>query len=110
MNKQAAKGGEFGANGEWYKGGRFINTVPENPKKEGSTPKKASKIEIEPYVWVLNTEHRLSLYRQLAGVFGKVINGVMVLNVNPVTLAYFGKTMEEVQTMCDRYNAGERWL
>ena len=27
--KRAAKGGEFGANGEFYTGGKFINTVEE---------------------------------------------------------------------------------
>jgi len=32
--KRAAKGGEMGANGEWYEGGKFINTVPENRKRE----------------------------------------------------------------------------
>lgn len=110
--KRAAKGGEFGANGEWYEGGKFINTIPENRKKEGSSRRGSGKVEIEPYVWVVAPEGTsgISLYKNLAGVFGKVIDGKMVLNVNPVTLRYFGKTMEQVQVMADRYNAGERWL
>ena len=41
--QRAKKGGEFGANGEWYEGGKFINTVRENRKREGSTASTTSK-------------------------------------------------------------------
>ncbi len=110
MTARAKKGGELGANGEFYEGGKFINTVAHNPKTEGSKPKRVSKVEIEPYVWVLNTEHRTSIYRILAGIFGKVINGVMVINTNAQVLNYTGRTLAEVTELANRYNMGERWL
>lgn len=53
--KRAVKGGELGANGEWYEGGKFINTVEQNAKRHGSAPKAAKlrKVQIKPYVWVM---------------------------------------------------------
>ena len=111
MTKRAAKGGELGANGEWYEGGKFINTIPENKKREGSTPRKARKVEIEPYVWVLDPmDGTHSIYRKLAGIHGKVINGVMVINTTEAVLRWTGDTIEQVQSLAARYNAGERWM
>lgn len=108
--KRAKAGGEVGANGEWYEGGKFINTVPENPKREGGRPSKPRKVEIEPFVWVVVAEWRQTIYTRLSGVYGKVIDGRMVLSVNPQTLDYFGDTMAEVERLAERYNAGERWV
>lgn len=108
--KRAAKGGEFGANGEWYEGGKFINTVPENQKKEGSTPRKARKVEIEPYKWVVSEDGRRSIYQAFAGIFGKLVNGKLEVLCNDRVFAYTGTGREEAQAMADRYNAGERWL
>ena len=53
MTIQAKKGGELGANGEYYKGGQWINTVEENPKGSSISVKrgKSKKCEIAPYVW-----------------------------------------------------------
>lgn len=110
--KRAAKGGEFGANGEWYEGGKFINTVAENKKKEGSVSRGAGKQEIAPYVWEVAPAGKCSLYRQFAGIFGKVVNGVAQLRTDAQlesTLAYYGKTLSVVTEMIDRWNAGERW-
>ena len=48
--KRACKGGEVAPNGEFYKGGQFINTVKENPKKGGRPNASAShenKIEAQ---------------------------------------------------------------
>lgn len=108
--KRAAKGGEFGANGEWYEGGKFINTIPENRKKEGSSRRGSGKQEIAPYTWEVSPEGKRSLYRQFAGVFGKVIDGVAVLMCSEQTLDYFRTSREEAQNLIDRWNAGERWL
>lgn len=108
---RAKKGGEMGANGEWYEGGKFLNTVPENAKREGSVKAKPRKIEIEPYKWVLAPEGKFaSLYSRFAGVFGKIIDGKAVVLCSDQTLAYFRTTREEAQIMADRYNAGERYL
>lgn len=108
--KRAAKGGEFGANGEWYEGGKFINTIPGNRKKEGSAPRSTGKQEIAPYVWAVDSAGRRSLYRQFAGVFGKVIDGVAVFGCSQQTLDYFRTTREEAEALIARWNAGERWV
>lgn len=110
---RAAKGGERGANGEWYKGGRFLNTVAANPKKEGSSNRKPSgKQEIAPYTWAVAPEGKRSLYRQFNGIFGRVENGVAVLRKDDglqATLDYCGATLEHAKSLIDRWNQGERW-
>ena len=107
--KRAVKGGEFGANGEWYEGGKFINTVPENRKKEGSARKGSGKQEIGPYTWEVAPEGMTSIYRKLAGIHGRVENGVMVIRTNAQILRYTGDTMETVVELAATYNAGQRW-
>lgn len=115
MTKRAQKGGEYGANGEWYEGGKFLNTVPHNRKKEGSTPRGTGKQEIAPYQWAVAPNGERSLYRQFAGTFGRVVNGVAVLTDGgngdrlPAILAYVGRTIEEAQAIIDAWNAGQRW-
>jgi hypothetical protein len=115
MTKRAPAGGAYGANGEWYEGGKFINTVPENRKKEGSNPRGSGKQEIAPYVWEVAPEGKRSLYRQFAGSFGKVINGKAVMTDGgngerlPAILNYVGHTKDTAQSIIDRWNNGERW-
>lgn len=108
--QRAPAGGAFGANGEWYEGGKFINTVPENRKREGSHKSKPRKVEIEPYVYVVEENGRQSIYRAFAGIFGKMVDGRLVVLCNDQVFAYTGKSREEAQTLADRYNAGERWV
>lgn len=110
---RAKQGGEYGANGEFYKGGQFLNTVAENPKKEGSKPKrkKTGKREVAPYTWeVQPTPEARSIYTMLAGVYGRVEGGQMVLNINPQTLSYYGDEQAEIEALANRWNNGERWI
>ena len=115
--KRAAKGGEVGANGEFYEGGKFINTIPENSKKEGSKPKgKPRKVQIEPYVWVFAIEGK----RPIFSIVGTGANYCDRYNIAKGICPYepcftngvmfTGTTYAEVKAMCDRYNAGERWM
>jgi len=111
--KRAAKGGEFGANGEWYEGGKFINTIPENGKKEGSTPAKARKVQFEPYNWVMSDQQPILSIVGTGATYidrndwTKGITPYMRVFTNGVM--FNGTTIEEVQTLCDRFNAGERY-
>jgi hypothetical protein len=108
---RAKVGGEFGANGEWYEGGKFINTIPANRKKEGSAPKGSGKEEIAPYVWEVAPEGKRSLYRKFAHAFAKVgTDGKAFIFCSDHSLAYYCTTREEVQKLVDRWNAGERWI
>jgi hypothetical protein len=103
---RATRGGQAGVNGEWYEGGKFLPTT-EKPK--GKKTRGTGRQEIEPYVWVA-AEGRQSLYRQFAGLFGMVRDGVAILKTIDQSLAYYRTTREQAQNMIDRYNVGERWL
>jgi hypothetical protein len=106
--KRAQIGGETGVNGEFYEGGKFL---PSTEKPKGKPAKRGSgKQEIEPYKWEVAPEGMSSIYRRLAGIYAKCVNGVMVPAINPQTLEYYGKTESEVMAMIERYNAGERWM
>lgn len=108
--QRASKGGEVGANGEFYEGGRFINTVAENPKKEGSTSRKSRKCEVAPFTWEFAPEGKRSVYQAFAGVFGKVIDGKAVMLASEQTLSYYRTTQTEAQQLIDLWNAGHRWM
>ena len=109
---RAPEGGAFGANGAWYEGGKFINTVAANEKRAAKAAQKASrKQEIEPYVWAVPpVAGQMSLLRRFAGVFGNVRSNVAYVDCQQITLDYYRTTREEVQAWVDAYNCGERWL
>ena len=112
--KRAAKGGEFGANGEWYEGGKFINTIPENQKKEGSHPKaKVRKVQVGPYEWAVQpTPGAQPIYiGAIGGVFAdKFGRSRPASEVSDAALAYLGVTRDELAARIARHAAGERWL
>lgn len=110
---RAAKGGVVAKNGEYYEGGKFLPST-ELPK---SAPKKRTgtgKQEVAPYVWEVPAEEGArSLYRQFAGVFGVVRNGVAELRTDDRltdTLVYYRTTLAGARKMIDDYNAGIRWI
>lgn len=115
MNTQtrAKTGGEFGANGEWYEGGKFLNTIPENAKKEAAARKRASrKQEIESYVWAVAPQPDfVAIFPMLAGVeiFDRA---TMKFRLNP-DLCGTMATPEAIarrQARIDAWNGGERWM
>lgn len=113
--KRAAKGGEIGANGEFYEGGKFINTIPENAKKEGARARKlaARKVQVGPYEWAVRpTGTETPLYiGAIGGVFAdKFGRSRPMSEVNDTALAYIGVTHEELAARIVRHAAGERWL
>lgn len=109
--KRAIKGGEFGANNEWYEGGKFIATT-ERPKTEGSKPKKASKQEIAPYKWEMapSANHR-SIYKKINAIFGRMDeNGLFTFSCHEETLVYLGLDREICERFIAAYNGGQRWF
>lgn len=68
MTKQArAKaGGERGANGDWYEGGKFIATT-DHAKKHGSN-KATGRREVECGVWEVPPEGKRSVFNKAAGI------------------------------------------
>jgi len=65
--KRAEKGGEVGANGEFYKGGAFIANT-DHPKGQPKAA-KVRKAEIKPWVWVEqpSSDHR-AICAMLSGI------------------------------------------
>ncbi len=120
---RAMKGGQLGANGEFYKGGRFLNTVPENPKVDGSRPrpKKPRKVQIALGVWVLAEPGQRPLFSEVGHLAFWVDRYDPGKGIEPVYrcfdtetfgpgVAYNGTTLAEIEEVCRRFNAGEIWF
>lgn len=115
MTRQAKAGGERGANGEWYEGGKFINSIPENPKREGSAPaRKPGKRQIEPYVWVVTDRRPIF---SIVGAGAEYIDRRdWKAGIRPYAPAFKdgvmfnGQTLAEIQELCDLFNRGERYF
>ena len=116
MAHKAKKGGEIGANGEFYKGGQFVADNPNTAK--GMTAKKtAHKIEIEPYKWIITAANELSIMNA-AGIGTVAIfvraNGwrdysEIKLVENAEEICKINKwDIEQIKSFIARYNAGER--
>lgn len=112
--KRAAKGGEYGANGEWYEGGNFINTVPENRKKEGSATKgKVRKVQVGPFEWAVQPAAGTEplFVGAVGGVFADARGNRRPLSgVSDQALNYLGMTREELAARVERHANGERWV
>ena len=113
--KRAKVGGEFGANGEWYKGGAFIATT-DRPK---GTPlkkiKKSGKSEYERGKWDAPPETAdniiaSALWRQLAGIeiFNKETN---TFSFNEELSAEYAKNDRVIwrKKLISAWNKGARW-
>ena len=114
MAHHAKKGGEIGANGEFYKGGQFVADCEDTVKGLRQHPhKKTRKVQIAPYQWV-------EVDRDYDSIFEHLVFGV-------VKWADWGKKVElaegaaEICTRCewnldnfkaliDKWNAGERLI
>ena len=78
--KRAAKGGEIGANGEFYAGGKFINTVEENSKSLKVAKKTTRKQEVAPYVWEVQPEGKISIFSRCLGLYHAAMRVRRLLN------------------------------
>ncbi len=107
---RAKVGGEIGMNGEFYAGGTFLpNTQLGKMARSKPTGSRSRKVEIEPYKWV-ESDGRKPIYDLAGSVFGYPQRDGVAMPTNDTALAYFGYTREQAQAICDRWNAGERWL
>lgn len=80
---------------------------------KGSTPAKARKVQIEPYNWVASD--RQPIFSIVGGGAIYIDRSDWTKGITPYLPAfkngvmYTGTTIEEVQALCDRFNAGERY-
>jgi len=110
--RRAAKGGEYGANGEFYEGGKFINTVEENGKQKKKWKKPTGRREVAPSVWEMQPDSdMMPIYGMLAGfeVFNR-LTGKFEFN-NDLRGQYATPEFIKVRlSRIDKYNSGEKWL
>lgn len=106
-HKRAKKGGQVGANGEWYEGGQFVS-VAGLPKSKKRTSNTSRRVEVEPYVWEVSRDGMAPIYRCMRGL-EFVVGGRAEFNFS---LRGEYATPEEVARRIDRifrFNSGERW-
>ena len=114
-HSRAKAGGEYGANGEWYEGGKFINTVAENAKRAAKDAKASSrKQNINAGVWeVAPVAGKLALFPMLSGM--EIPNrdrSNWQFTFNPDLCGAIA-TVEFIAIRKARiaaFNAGERWV
>ena len=116
--RRAKAGGEEGANGDWYEGGKFIATT-DHEKRAAKRVKGTGRVEVEPFRWEQPPEPDMRPLFGLMGpgVFtGKLANGEMGLIASDTTWLYYFKTPDaveqakvEYQGYANRFNGGERW-
>lgn len=113
--KRAKVGGEFGANGEWYKGGAFIATT-DRPK---GTPlkkiKKTGKRQYEMGKWDVPPETAdniiaTPLWAQMSGIeiYNKETN-TFTLNDDLSGDYAKGDTLKWRKKLISAWNKGARW-
>ena len=67
IQRRAKTGGESGANGEWYEGGKFIATT-DHAKGKPAKQAKTRKMEVAPYNWQEQpTADHVAIYSYLGG-------------------------------------------
>jgi hypothetical protein len=116
---RAKVGGEIGANGEFYEGGKFIATKDNAKGTPAKKVAKARKVQTAPYQWEMQPAADVEpLFRyvgwalRIASFDYDTKTCALALNdcyieapINQITAADVAK----FQSVADRFNAGERW-
>lgn len=111
---RAIKGGEYGANGEWYKGGQYLNTVAENEKKEARKRAfKAKKVCVAPYTWEMSREGFFPIFMIVGTIAAYVDRYDVSKGIKPFQpgVNAYGSDFKghDVADLCERFNSGERF-
>jgi hypothetical protein len=102
--RRAKKGGEYGVNGEWYEGGKYIANTNQ-PKRFGSR-KATGKQEIAPYIWEAPPQPGLRAIFSKYSSLWAIVDGKAVRHptANPMMF-----DLDEAEKMAQKWNEGERW-
>ena len=128
MAHHAKAGGEIGANGEFYTGGQFVNTVPENAKRSAADRRRAvayllrrqevgviaTSATPSGYCAVYDlppTETARAIFGQLAGVCRLDRTANAFGPVPDQYRAYVGaEHTATLDALREAYNRGARWF
>jgi hypothetical protein len=106
--RRAQKGGEYGANGDWYEGGKWIANT-DRPKRHGSV-KPTRRQQVAPWTWETPPhDGARAIYDKWSGTWGKNLDGTMFCRDLPAD-RWGSDFLAESQAMAERWNNGERWI
>lgn len=110
MAQQRAKaGGEIGANGEFYEGGKFIATT-DHAKRKAAAKRATGRQQVAPGNWEVPPTGMRSLYARWSGLWVNGGNGTVMLNPG-ANADYFGADqLQQAADAATKYNNGERWF
>ena len=105
---RASVGGEIGANGEWYEGGKFIATIN---RAKGSKPTATRRQQVSFGVWeVPPSDKSGSCFAIAAGIVRyNHSSGMFDFSATP-NAEQLKQTYPEAFCMAERFNSGERWF
>jgi hypothetical protein len=107
MQKRAQAGGQTGANGEWYEGGKFIATT-EHPKGKAHKAQPIRKEQYEPYKWAIAPEPgQRPIYAVLDAFAKRIWPGLQMERHEHAIPTMWGYDTNELITM---WNNGTRWV
>lgn len=107
MPIQAKKGGEIGANGEFYKGGAFIATTDRPKGQPTKKYKSTGKQLIDYYTWGIPEDSEMkSIFGYVQGVFAHCHTG----EINYTAIEFYGVNPKQIESLVARFQAGERWF
>ena len=106
--RRAKHGGEYGVNGEWYEGGKWIANT-DHPKGNKKKSKPTGRQEIAPWQYEAPPEGKRSLYAAWSGTWEKCESGFRCRKDLPVD--YWGEDyLKKSEEIAQRWNSGERWI
>lgn len=118
---QAKTGGEYGLNGEWYKGGQFLPEYTDSQKQKRVKYLKTHKQEIAPYCWQISTEGKEAIWPKISGLVEFVgqtwyskesgkSGEIKKVSFNHKAMGWSDEGLREFEQLVERWNQGERWL
>lgn len=106
--RRAKKGGEVGANGEWYEGGKWIANT--DASKRAGYRRPTGRQPIAPGEFAVPEAGKFSLFQRWSSVWIRDEDGSMRCR-DDLPIEYWGREyLDQAQQMADRWNAGERWV
>lgn len=108
--RRAKPGGERGANGEWYEGGKWIANT-DRAKGQKETRRATRHQEIDRNSWELPPAGKISIYQQLAGVeIYDRETGHFRFNEDLGSYYATPEAIAKRKRNIELFNAGERWV
>lgn len=105
--RRAKTGGETGANGEWYEGGKFIANT-DRAKGHKVAGRATGRQLVAPGVLeIAPSADLVAIFPQLTAGFFAFDGMTFGAVINESALNYFGA--ERLIALRDLFNAGERW-